>query len=373
MKNERLLSLDVFRGFVIVTMLMVDYPGSWEKRFPIFDHAHWNGFNPPDFIFPSFMFIMGVAMFFSFGRKLGEGTSKAKLYKPIIFRSVLLFVLGYITNIFFDGIPESFSSLRLLGVLQRFAIAYLVVSVLLLHFNINRLIIIGSAILFLYWIILYAIPVPGYGMPDLTVVPEKSISNLAAWIDFKLLGPKAWINTQPYDPEGILSTIPSIVTVIIGVVTGRWLKTEHPMERKAAVLLFYGVLLVIGGSVLNYWLPINKQLWTSSFVLYAGGWSLLIFGSMYWFIDGLRKDNPAFRFFRYFGLNAISCFVLFALGGFIISLIPTGNTNLVGYLFNQLSVWMPEKHASWIFSIIYLACWTPLFWYFSKKNIIIRL
>ncbi|RPH30304.1 MAG: DUF5009 domain-containing protein [Bacteroidales bacterium] len=374
MHKERLLSLDVFRGLLVVGMLMVDNPGSWDIRLPIFEHAHWNGFTPPDFIFPSFIFAMGMAMAFSLGQKNYVGSDKVNVYKSIIIRSVGLFIIGYIVNICYHEGPYSFSTIRLLGVLQRFSIVYLIVSICFLHFNLKKLIILGCSILLGYWALLSLIPVPGYGMPDLTVFPDKITPNIAVWLDYKLLGTKAWVYSRPYDPEGIISNLPSISTAILGIAAGRWLKSERTLEHKALGIIVSGIGLVILGGIWNYWFPINKQLWTSSFVLFAGGLSMMVFGTVYWILDGLKKKLFINQFFSYFGTNALLAFCMIACVDAIISAIPVGGTNLKNLFYsNTLANWLPEIHASWIYSIIVLGLYSLLFRYLYHRKIIIKL
>jgi len=374
MNKERLLSLDVFRGLLVVCMLFVDNPGTWETRFSIFNHASWNGFTPPDFIFPSFVFAMGIAMAFSFGRKLEMQFDKVKIYKAIIIRTLSLFALGYIVNICYHEGAYTFDSIRLLGVLQRFSIVYFIVSICYLNISFKNLIIFGISIMLVYWGILTLIPVPGYGMPNLSLIPEKITPNIAAWIDLKLLGTKAWIYTQPYDPEGILSNFPSISTAIMGIAAGHWLKTKRSIEHKALGFFTIGFGFMLIGGIWNYWLPINKQLWTSSFVLFTGGLSMVIFASLYWIIDGLKKKSYLNDFFTYFGTNALLAFFLIDCVDAILSSIPAGTTNIKNLFFTTtLSNWLPEIHASWVYSCIVLGLYTILFRFLYKRKIFLKL
>lgn len=374
MKSERLLSLDIFRGFTVIAMLLVDYPGTWETRFSIFNHAQWNGFNAPDFIFPSFLFIMGVAMAFSLGKKMDKATNKLPLIRNIIIRTAILFILGYMVNIFFHSEEYNINTIRLLGVLQRIAIVYLVASLLMLHLNKKQLIITGISILAGYWAIMKLIPIPGFGMPNLYIEPGNIVANLSAWIDMQVLGNLAWEYSMPYDPEGILSTIPCITTTIIGIITGYWLRGENTIEKKTIGLYMAGICFIVVGLIWNNWFPINKKIWSGSFVAYAAGWSLVVFASFYWIIDGVKKNFKVLTIFRVFGMNALASFFLFAFVTFLLNIIPIGQGTLMDFIFNKLlTSWLPVIHASWIFSVFYLIFWSLIFWFLDKKKIYIKL
>lgn len=368
MLKERLLSLDIFRGFIVIAMFMVDYPGSWNTRFPIFNHMPWNGFNAPDLIFPAFLFIMGVAMTLSLGRKLEEGSSKKGLMKGIIIRTVVLFLLGYLTNVFCG------EYVRIMGVLQRIALVYFITSLLMFWLSPKRIIITGFIILLGYWLALVLIPVPGFGKPDLTMLPGDTVANLPVWVDMKILGNMVYKWTKPCDPEGLLSTLPCISTTIIGYATGQWLKSTKTTEHKTIGMYLAGVVFIIISLFCDLTFPINKNIWTSSYVVFTGGWSLVLFASFYWIIDGVKKYHPLLDYIKVFGKNALAAYFLFAVGWLILEYIPAGDINLGMFIYKYLfETWLPPAHASWINSFVFLFLWALFYKMLDNKNIYIKL
>jgi predicted acyltransferase len=357
--RERLLSLDVFRGLAVMAMMMVDWPGSWTARYALFDHARWNGITPPDFIFPAFMFIMGVALVFSLSSTRAAGAVPARVYLGICRRSLLLFLAGYFLNLCWqwDLGPLVFAKMRLLGVLQRFAIVYLIVAIAYLHLSLRHLLAAGVATLLAYWALMTMVPVPGFGPPDLNLYPEGEVApNLATWLDKIVLG--GMTHRYPHDPEGLLSTLPATVTALIGVAAGQWLRTTAPAETRANHLFAWGVLLVVVGYAWGLILPLNKNLWSSSFVVFMGGFDLLFLGSLFWLID-IRKQSRALALPRAFGVNALGAMVLFTFINAVMRRIPAGLTaqqtprSLKAFLFDHLfRPWLSEKNASWVFSVV---------------------
>lgn len=371
-EKERLVSLDVFRGLAVIGMLMVDFPGNWATRLDVFNHAQWLGITLPDFIFPSFIFIMGVAMTFSLQARKNQGVPSAQLHFTLLRRFILLFILGYILNYCWDGGPIIFSQMRLLGVLQRIGIVYLVISLSYLHFSLRQMVYLGIGILLAYWGVLTLVPVPGFGPPDLAKYPEGIVPNLATWVDKTILGAMAWKETRPFDPEGILSTFPAISTAIIGVVTGQWLQKKVSKEEKINLVFVNGVLLTVIGYVWSLTFPLSKKLWTSSFVLFAGGWSLLLFASLFWLID-IQKKTKFIALPRHYGMNAISAIFFCTVFDNIFSRIPVGQIGLKDYLNDHLfRTWLSDRNASWVYSVVFICLFGLLFKYFYRKKWFIR-
>jgi predicted acyltransferase len=377
-EKERLLSLDIFRGLMVIGMMLVDWPGSWEIRFQLFEHAEWLGITPPDFIFPAFMFIMGVAIPFSFQAKKIAGLAPVKIYLSIFRRSLLLFILGYFLNICWYSSPTvwpiDWSHMRLLGVLQRFAIVYPIVAMSYLHLSIKKLVYVGIGILGAYWAALTLIHVPGFGAPDLALYPQGDVApNLATWFDKVFL--KTLADNFPYDSEGILSNIPAIATTIIGVITGTWLRTGVSREEKVNRIFTWGVLLTISGYFWSLSFPLGKKLWTSSFVLFMGGWSLLLLGALFWAVDVKKKTSRFLAIPRWFGMNAISAIVLFTFIDNVMSRIPVGrNADQTVYALKDflndhlLRSWLSDKNASWAYSVLAILLLSLLFrWFHNRK------
>lgn len=381
-KSERLISLDVFRGITIAGMILVNNPGTWSAQYPALKHAAWNGCTPTDLIFPFFLFIVGVAITFSLTKRKERGDDHSDLIKQIFRRSLTLFGLGLILNSFpffkfSDGIElMDFSTLRIMGVLQRIAIVYFVASWMFLKMNGKQLIYAGSAILIFYWLAMTIIPVPGFGMPDLSIRPEGTATNLAAWIDEIILGSHVWSNSAPWDPEGLFSTIPAIATALMGVLTGKLLRRDTDKINKTALLFIAGNFSMLAGYVFDMWFPINKSIWTSTYVLYTGGLALNFLAVSYWLIDikGYKKWSKPFHVY---GMNAITVFFLSGIIGrlFYIIKVEDGEKllTLKTFLFNNLFLsWLEPINASLLYAITYIFIWLGLMWILYAKKIFIK-
>lgn len=306
--TNRLLSLDAFRGLCMLGMLLVDYPGDWDNKYKPLIHVEWNGFVLADLIFPSFVFVVGIAMIFSLAKRVERGDSNSEIMKQVFKRAVILIVCGLISNAFLDSQPiYGLKTLRIMGVLQRIAIVYVICAYLYLKFNVKTIAWIGGGILLGYWAIITLIPVPGYGMPDINVHPSEGITNLAVWIDSTVLGNHIAEWNKPFDNEGILSTIPAIATCILGMLVGFFIKSEKTKSEKTAWLFVAGCASLAVAQVWNVWYPINKLLWSSTFVLNAGGWSIIIFAAFYWLIDGQGYQKWS-KPLQVLGKNAILVF-----------------------------------------------------------------
>lgn len=308
LQTSRLFSLDAFRGLCMLGMLLVDYPGDWDNKYKPFIHAYWNGFTLADLIFPSFLFIVGVAMMFSLSKRKTNGDSHTKIMKHVAKRALILILLGWLSNAFLDSQPiYSLKTLRLMGVLQRIAIVYVICSYLYLKVRIKTLAYIGGGLLVGYWALSTLVPVPGYGTPNINIHPSEAIANLSVWLDSTILGNHIAEWNKPFDNEGILGTIPATATCILGMLVGAFLKTEKGSRIKTLWLFVLGTALLCIALVWNIWYPINKLLWSSSFVLYAGGWSILILASLYFVIDA-SGYNKWSKPFQALGKNAILVF-----------------------------------------------------------------
>lgn len=298
--NNRLISLDAFRGFTIMFMIIVNTPGSWSHVFPPLLHASWNGVTPTDYVFPFFLFIVGVSIVLAYSNRMQNGADKKAMAAKAIWRAVKIYALGLFLWLF----PEfDFENIRYAGVLQRISLVFLFSTLIYLYTTKTFWLRAGIFTLLAYWIIVAYFPVPGIGAPDLSV-PEK---NWAHYLDSILLPGKMWQKT--WDPEGILSTFPSIVTGISGMLVGQWLIEEKDVFKKLTRLFFWGFILLVLGEVTNWFFPINKNLWTSSYVLHTSGLAMLTLGSFIWIVDYLGIKNWT-RPGVIFGANAITAYVL---------------------------------------------------------------
>lgn len=372
--SKRLLSLDVFRGITIAGMILVNNPGTWSAVYPPLRHAEWHGCTPTDLIFPFFLFIVGVAIPFALGKRIQKGEDHSKIILHIIRRSAILFLLGLILASFPFGLfghNFDISTLRIPGVLQRIAVVYLVAAILFLKTNLKTQIYIGGTVLLIYWVIMTFIPVPGVGYANL-----EPTTNFAAWLDSTVLGGHLWSASKVWDPEGILSTFPAVVTSIMGMITGWWLKQDKDKTTKTVWMFIMGSICMTLGYIWNGWFPINKSLWTSSYVLYTGGLALLFLGFCYWFID-VRNSRWWIKPFQVYGLNAIAVFFLSGLVGRLMYYIKISSggttTDLQTYLFNNLFLsWLDPINASLAWALVFILVLLGLMWILYAKKIFIK-
>ena len=368
-KQQRLLSLDVFRGITIAGMILVNNPGTWGDIYPALRHAEWHGVTPTDLIFPFFLFIVGVAITFSLSKRKARGDNQNKLMLQILRRSAVLFLLGLILA----GFPYfDLSSIRIPGVLQRIAVVYFISSILFLKTGVKTQAYTGAALLLIYFLMMTLIPVPGVGYANL-----EPTTNLAAWLDNLLLHGHLWSVTKVWDPEGILSTIPAISTTIIGIMTGHLLRSPMDEANKTSWMFFYGSVLMFAGYVWDMWFPMNKSLWTSSYVLYTGGLALLFLAFCYWLID-VKGIKWWIKPFHIYGMNAIAVFFASGIIGRLLYLIKVSGSgeealSLKTYLFNNLFLsWLDPTNASLAWALTYVLIWLGLMWILYKKQIFIK-
>ncbi|MDQ5843901.1 MAG: DUF5009 domain-containing protein [Acidobacteriota bacterium] len=367
--GERLLSLDVFRGITIAGMVLVNNPGSWGSLYWPLGHAEWHGWTPTDLIFPFFLFIVGTAIPFAFGRRIESGGSKRDLYVKIIRRTLIIFALG----MFLAGFPYfQFSTIRIPGVLQRIAVCYLFASIIFLNARVKVQILITLALLIVYWLIMTRLHAPGFATGDLS--KEGSV---ASFVDRIVFGPHIWKQGKVYDPEGLLSTIPAIATTMFGVLTGQWLRVRKSKHEKATGLFVAGVICVVIGWAWNSYFPINKSLWTSSYVFFTGGLALEFLALCYWCID-IKKYRWWTKPFEIFGINAIVLFVGSGIMARLLGLIkipqPDGTTiSLHTWIYRTLFLsWAPPHRASLAFAICFILVWLGLMWILYTRKIFIK-
>jgi predicted acyltransferase len=297
----RLESLDVFRGATIAAMILVNNPGAWDAVYPPLRHAAWNGWTFTDLIFPFFLWISGVALTLSFAKRIGRGDSRRRLFLHTLRRAACIFGLGLLLN----GFPYyDLATLRIPGVLQRIAVCYLIAGALFLVTGLRGQVAAIVSLLGVYWALMKFVPVPGYGAGVL----DKH-GNFAQWIDSLALGGHMWANTRTWDPEGIVSTLPAIATVLFGILCGHLLRSALTAAEKATWMFTAGTTLIFAGLLMGPWLPINKNLWTSSFAVFTAGMAFMAFGLCYWLIDGRGYRRWAGPFAIY-GMNAITVYVM---------------------------------------------------------------
>jgi predicted acyltransferase len=354
----RLLSLDAFRGLTIAAMILVNNPGSWNAVYWPLDHAHWHGWTPTDLVFPFFLFMVGMALPFS--RRTTAGA--------VLRRAAVLFGLGLLMAAYprFD-----LATVRIPGVLQRIALCYLAAWAVRRTIGLRGQVIAVALACGLHWFLLTRLPVPGVGPASLE--PE---TNLGAWLDRLLLPGHLWKQSRTWDPEGVLGTLPALATTLLGALAGSWLRTARSAAARTAGLLGGGLLLTLAGLAWHPWFPINKSLWTSSYVLFTAGMAAYLFGLVYWVVDA-RGHAAWARPFAAYGRNAI--FVFVASGLLLKTLIlirvpgPDGTSlSLYTYVYRVLfGSWLPAYPASLAHALAHVVAWGALLWVLDRRRIYI--
>lgn len=363
----RMMSLDVFRGLTIAGMILVNNPGDWEAIYRPLEHAPWHGWTPTDLIFPFFLFIVGVSITLALSRRVESGGSKRDLYFKVIRRALIVFALG----LFLVGFPHfDLSTMRIPGVLQRIAVCYFFASVIFLNTKWRTQALIVAGLLLLYWAMMKLVPVPGFGAGNLEME-----GNLAAYVDRQILGAHKW---KPlYDPEGFLSTLPAVATTLCGVLTGQLLRSRRAAIEKVAAMFVAGLAGVVVGWVWNFWFPINKALWTSSYVLFTAGMALQLLALCYWLID-IKGYQKWAKPFLIFGSNALAVYFLAELTANLISIITftraDGSRIALQTLIyeNLFASWAEPLNASLMFAILTVLFWLSVMTILYRRRIFIK-
>ena len=367
--GSRLISLDVFRGLTIAGMVLVNNPGTWSSIYWPLEHAEWNGWTPTDLVFPFFLFIVGVSITLAFERRVEEGSVKRDLYLKVLRRTLIIFGLG----LFLNGFPFfHLSDIRIPGVLQRIAVCYLIASLVFLTTKIRTQLVIAVGLLIVYWILMTRIAAPGFSAGDLS-----KEGSLASYIDRVVFGPHIWKQGKVYDPEGILSTVPAIATTMFGALSGHWLRSERSPYEKVAGLFVAGAVGVVIGWAWNPFFPINKALWTSSYVLFTAGLALQLLALCYWLVDIKRYRRWGWPFVV-FGVNAIALFVGTGLMAKLMGLLklPDSDGTKISsqeWIFQNLFLsWASPVNASLAYAISFIILWLFLMWLLYRKRIFIK-
>ncbi len=362
-ETKRLISLDAFRGFTIAAMILVNNPASWSYIYPPLKHAKWNGLTPTDLIFPFFIFIVGVSIALAYTKRLNAGIAKGPMYKKIVIRSFNIFAVGIFLWLF----PKfNFGHIRIAGVLPRIAIVFLTCAFLFLNSKWKTQAIIAAILLLGYWLVMMFIPTPGHGK----IMLEPG-ANIAAWIDSKYLPGYMWQKT--WDPEGILSTLPAIATGISGMLAGHLIISKMEQERKIIYLFSLSFFAFIIGFFWNYIFPINKSIWTSSFVLVTSGLAGMVLAASVFFVDILGRT----RFTKVgiiFGSNAIAVYVLASVWRLPFYVFKIGGESLNTHWLNLFEKfgWSMEL-GSFLFAALFICFNFIPAWILYKKKIFIKL
>lgn len=379
--SNRLISLDVFRGATIALMILVNNPGDWGNVYPPLLHAKWNGCTPTDLVFPFFLFIVGVSVTLSLTKRKERGDDLFKLVLQIFRRSFLIFFIGVFLNAFPDF---NLSEVRILGVLQRIALVYFFISLIFLFTEWKTQVIISAILLLGYWALITLVPVPGIGMPNISqptiydpILQKEIAPNIVAWLDNKLLAGHLWRSTKIWDPEGLLSTLPAIVTGLLGVLLGKFLRTKLDEFNKIIWIFFTANILIFIGLLWDLVFPMNKSLWTSSYVLFTAGLALHFFAMCYWLID-VKKIDWWIKPFVVYGTNAITVYTLSWIGGTFLRRVKFDfygtETSLRNFLYDNLfKPFFSPINASLAWAIFYVLFWLGIMWIFYKKKIFLKI
>ena len=392
--RERLISLDVFRGMTIAGMLLVNDPGTWSAIFPPLEHAEWNGWTPTDLIFPFFLFIVGITTFLSMSARRARGDDDAALVKQILRRGIIIYLLGFAMALFpfyqwgtIDSLPNAsawdrivfrIEHVRILGVLARIGIVYICAGLLTLKTTLKQQIIIIGTLLLGYWFAMTLIPVPGENEIGALLLHTKD-RNLAAYLDRLILGTNhTWVGSVTFDPEGPLSTIPAIATAMLGVIAGRWIALkEKPLLERISGLFAAGSIGMVLGLMWNWSFPINKSLWTSSYVMFTAGMACVALATIMWIVDYCDVKwwtKPLVVF----GVNPIVAFVG---SGVMARLIYTlwhvnyngHSTSIQDATYQTLFLsWLPPRVASLGFAIAFVLLWYGILLVLYRKRIILK-
>ena len=365
--RSRLQSLDVLRGLTVAFMILVNNAGDGAVSYAQLRHSVWNGCTLTDVVFPLFLFIVGASITLSFGARLDRGVPRRTILLQVGKRSLLIFAVGLLLN----ALPYfHLSDLRYYGVMQRIALCYALASVIFLAGRLAACAAACVAALAGYWWLLLHVPVPGIGLPGVAVSILDSHGNLAAWLDRLLVPPAHLYHHGFYDPEGLLSTLPALASTLFGVFAAAWLLTDRPAWRKSAALFAGGLFLLACGLFWAQSFPLNKRLWTSSYVLFTAGISIALFASLYWIIDGPYTFRRGLTPWLAFGTNALTAYVLSEVLAPVLSAIYLpGGENLQQFLFHLLPRWLGSPpFVSLLYSMLFvLVCYLPVFALYRRK------
>ncbi len=397
--RERLLSLDVFRGMTVAGMLLVNDPGSWEHIYTPLEHAPWNGWTPTDLVFPFFLFIAGITTHLSLSVRRARGDSERAIRNQIIRRGCLIFIFGLLVNgfpyfiwndiagiadpTFLQRITARLLNWRITGVLQRIGLAYMAAGLLTQRTTLRQQVQIIAGLLFGYWFVMTVLPVPGEGTIGALLL-DSGPRTMAAWTDRLVLdwskyglGNHLWVGGVTWDPEGVLSTIPAICTAMIGNLAGRWIGERRPLTERLAGLFAAGSLGMMAGLMWNWVFPINKSLWTSSYVLFCAGMACMSLATVMWLVD-FQKVRGWTKFFVVYGVNPTIAFVgsgVLARCIYTIFKVTRDGKRISlqqGIYETLFASWLSPINASLAFAVTFVLFWYAILYYFYKRNIIFK-
>ena len=397
---QRLRSLDVFRGLTVAGMLLVNDPGDARTVFAPLRHAAWHGWTPTDLVFPFYLFIVGITTQLSLSARRERGDDDRALVRQVVRRGAIIFLLGFLMSAFpgwqwgpvagwpthgsaadptfWDRVVYRWEHVRVLGVLQRIGLAYLLGALLTLRTSLRQQVAIVVALLYGYWFAMTLLPVPGEGGLIGANLLDQPSRLLSAWIDRTVLGTDhLWIGSVTWDPEGLLSTIPAVATVMLGSFAGRWLGSRRPLAERLNGLFAAGAIAMMLGLMWGWSFPINKSIWTSSYVLFTGGMASVVLAACMWIVD-VQKITGWTRPFVIYGVNPIVAFVgSGVLARIIYSIVKVEyggrTTSLQNAIYEALfASWLSPVNASLLFALSFVVFWLGILWVLWRRRIFLK-
>jgi predicted acyltransferase len=368
--RQRLLSLDVLRGITVALMILVNNAGDGSVSYPQLRHSRWNGCTLTDFVFPTFLFMVGASIELSFQTRLARGVSALTIYLQVIRRALVLFALGVLLN----ALPFfHLAELRFYGVLQRIALCYLLAAAVYLTGGLRSSLLICVASILGYWWLMTHVAMPEFGLPGRDVPLLDPTGNLASLTDRMLVSQSHLYHHDVYDPEGLLSTLPALGTTLLGVCSAAWLRSRRTPALRAVALLLAGVLCMLAGLAWSHTFPFNKRLWTSSFVLWTGGLAMVLLAILFWLLDGHLQLRRGLTPWLALGTNALAAYILSELLAIVLSAVPVnashGQEDLQQWLFRLLPHWLgPPPLLSFVYSLLFvLVCALPMLVLYRRR------
>jgi predicted acyltransferase len=393
--RERLISLDVFRGMTVAGMLLVNNPGTWSAIYPPLEHAEWHGWTPTDLIFPFFLFIVGITTELSLGARRAKGDPEGRIVRQVLRRGALIFLFGLLLS-WFPGFQwgtvagdadPSFGTrvlyrlehLRIMGVLQRIGLAYAIAGLITLRTTLRQQLAIVAALLLGYWVAMTLVPVPDSGLPGAQVLhlPGRTLD---AWIDRVVLtADHLWAGGGGLrDPEGLFSTLPAVATVMLGNFAGRWIgRRELGIHERLSGLFAAGALGMVVGLVWHWAFPINKSLWTSSYVVFTGGMACVALATCMWVVD-VHRVRWWTKPFVIYGVNPMIAFLGSGLmARLIYSVLKVQfegkEVSLQSAIFQSAyASWLSPVNASLAFALSFVLLWLAILTVLYRRNIFLK-
>jgi predicted acyltransferase len=398
--RERLLSLDVFRGMTVAGMLLVNDPGTWSAIYPPLRHADWHGWTPTDLIFPFFVFIVGITTQLSLSARRARGDDEGAIRAQILRRGGLIFLLGFLLNgfpfftwgpvtgvgdpSFFDRIVDRLEHWRFMGVLQRIAIAYVVSALIASRASLRALVIVTASVLIGYWLVMTVLPVPGTnGTPGVLLLGRPETTMAAYWdrvlLDWSRvgLGNHNWASSRTWDPEGVLTTLGAVGTALLGNMAGRWIATPRPLAERINGLFAAGAIAMLVGLMWHWVFPINKNLWTGSYVVFTAGMASVALATIMWVVDvhGRRWWTKPFVIY---GINPMIAFVGSGiLARLIYSILKVEyngqRISLQSAIYQSaFASWLSPMNASLLFAVSFVLVWFGILTVLYRRNIVLK-